>query len=118
MTKITVRGESEEHEVAVDVALPLFVYGIFLSATARREYGMGDVRYEVVNGYSTREVVEGSGIVEAFPCKGHSLTGLLVDTSGMDKLDWFMLDKLERRYDRKIVQTSGGNAYMYVAKEK
>jgi len=85
----------------------LFVYGIFLDEGNRNAYGMSNPHYATVPNWAT----VGGYIVEAVPCKGATLTGLLVD---MDETRWERLDQLERGYIRTTVQTTEGiNAYMY-----
>lgn len=92
----------------------LFVYGIFLSSYTRDAYGMTDPEYATVNGYSTFPVIAGGYIVEARPCVGHTLTGLVVD---VDPDFWGVLDRLESAYKRIKVRTSDDEeVYMYVAK--
>jgi len=90
----------------------LFVYGIFLDADHRLYFGMSNAQYDTVADW----VTVGRHIVQAIPCKGATLTGLLVD---VDIKRWPEIDRLERNYDRRKVTTeSGVQAYMYTAKEE
>lgn len=93
--------------------MKFFTYGIFLSRSTRKRYGMyGSAQYATVRGYST----VGGGIVEAIPCEGHTLTGLVVDVP--DEV-WPILDQVESGYDRITVETVQGDAVqMYVAKRR
>lgn len=100
----------------------LFVYGIFLSAGMRESYAMSDAHYAVVKGYKT--VLAYGDIVEATPSdENDALTGLFVEVAPMSvdwrgqiQETWKHLDKLEGGYDRVIVETSQGKAFMYVKK--
>jgi hypothetical protein len=102
----------------------LFVYGIFLDKYNRRNYGMENPEYAVVEDYATYSV--GGHIVEARPCKGAALTGLLVkvtpfylDRRNKIKDQWRDIDALEWAYDKIVVTTTlGDKAYMYVGKEE
>ena len=109
----------------------LFVYGIFLSEYARRDYHMGNPEYAVVEDYTTILMMPGSDIVAAIPLKGVALTGLLVDIPAVyldpdrkgEEITWLdnweRLDQLEAGYDRIKVETViGEEAYMYVMKNK
>lgn len=92
--------------------MTLFVYGIFLSAGNRREYGMVNPSYAVVPDYVTTRV--GESIVEAQKVEGYNLalTGLLVDMP-IENLP--ALDTLEMGYQRILIKTiSGRSASMYV----
>lgn len=90
----------------------LFVYGIFLGDKNRHSFDMTNPRYDVALDYSTYHLA--ASIVEARPCKGAALTGLVVD---VPPYNWRDLDELEYGYNRKIITTVGGEkAYIYVGK--
>lgn len=91
--------------------MKFFTYGIFLSYRMRKNYNIdASAHYATVEGYSTR----GGLIVEAFPCAGHTLTGLVVDVP--DHV-WRTLDAIESGYDRITINTTQGEeAQLYVAK--
>lgn len=93
----------------------LFVYGIFLGETMRKNYGMSNPKYATVPGYATF----GYHIVQAAYIGGDinlALTGLTVD---VDPDKWQSIDALEGGYDRILVKTeSGEEVNMYVAPER
>jgi gamma-glutamylcyclotransferase (GGCT)/AIG2-like uncharacterized protein YtfP len=88
----------------------LFVYGIFLDAQNRIDYGMHNARYATVKNY----VTVGNKIVSAYPCDtpAVALTGLVVS---VDPSYWKDIDALEYGYKRiKVTTTSNEEAFMYV----
>lgn len=91
--------------------MKFFTYGIFLSSGTRRRYGItANAHYATVRGYSTF----GDYIVEAKPCGGHTLTGMIVEVP--DDV-WPVLDAIEANYDRiTVITTSDEEAQLYVAK--
>lgn len=93
--------------------MKFFTYGIFLSYGTRRRYGIiANAHYATVKNYSTF----GGHIVQAKPCEGHTLTGMVVEVP--DHI-WPTLDAIEAGYDRITIKTTGGEeAQMYVASRR
>lgn len=102
--------------------MKLFVYGIFLDENRRSAYGMSNPQYAVVPDYATYQLYD--EIVEARPCKGAYLTGLIVEVAPTmvtpygERDNWERLDDLERGYQRATITTvRGEEAYIYAGKE-
>lgn len=92
----------------------LFVYGIFLDAQNREDFGMTNPMYRTVKNYATlgNEIVSAVFVDNA----NVALTGLLVD---VDPRMWPDIDALESGYDRiTVTTTSGEEAYMYAGRTR
>ena len=84
---------------------------------------MSRAEYAVVEDYATYHV--GGHIVEARPCEGAALTGLLVEVEPYYvghtlKVEsrWDDIDALEHAYEKIVITTTDNQkAYMYVGKE-